>query len=254
MTDKIIAQAQEWLPNIPLTVVSQGAEAIVFATDTHPYSGDKPLIIKYRPKKSYRHAKIDAQITRLRSTGEARFMYKLNKLGVPAPMLVACDFDHGIIWMEKVGGRLPLGEASSLKNWLWHLERLGSNCVDEDVAQMLNEVGELVGKLHLNDMVHGDLTTSNVMLDDGHPCLIDFGLGDHLSLAEDRAVDLYVLERAVNSTHSVYAEQYNQWFHQGYERIHTEEKYRKGSAKRFKETMRKLEDVRLRGRKRSMIG
>ena len=254
MADKIIAQAQEWLPNIPLTVVSQGAEAIVFATDTHPYSGDKPLIIKYRPKKSYRHAKIDAQITRLRSTGEARFMYKLNKLGVPAPMLVACDFDHGIIWMEKVGGRLPLGEASSLKNWLWHLERLGSNCVDEDVAQVLNEVGELVGKLHLNDMVHGDLTTSNVMLDNGHPCLIDFGLGDHLSLAEDRAVDLYVLERAVNSTHSVYAEQYNQWFHQGYERIHTEEKYRKGSAKRFKETMRKLEDVRLRGRKRSMIG
>lgn len=62
-----------------------------------------------------------------------------------------------------------------------------------------------MGRLHDCDIVHGDLTTSNIMLRDENnsynPILIDFGLGMLKPTVEDKAVDLYVLERAFVSSH-----------------------------------------------------
>ena len=58
--------------------------------------------------------------------------------------------------------------------------------------------------MHAIDVIHGDLTTSNMLLRSTSPpsiVLIDFGLSYVSSLVEDKAVDLYVLERALASTH-----------------------------------------------------
>ncbi|EDK42298.1 serine/threonine-protein kinase BUD32 [Lodderomyces elongisporus NRRL YB-4239] len=276
MTEPLILQLQKHLPNIDLKIISQGAEALVFESKTHPYSNlphltnKSEFIIKYRPAKPYRHPKIDAQITKSRTSGEAKFMYKLNKLGIPCPSLILCDFANGIIWMEHLGKSLPNGTISSFKNWLWYLERSEydgktenkGKCTDESVQQLCKEVGVLIGRLHMNDMIHGDLTTSNIILQptsvlektQWQPALIDFGLSSFSGLPEDKAVDLYVLERAILSTHSDYADLYNTWLLEGYTAAHELSEFKKTGKKKYAETMKRLEEVRLRGRKRSMLG
>ncbi|RYP26063.1 hypothetical protein DL767_008166 [Monosporascus sp. MG133] len=135
----------------------------------------------------------------------------------------------------------------------------------------MRRVGEAVGALHRVGVVHGDLTTSNMMLRpfgggetaavnghrgaaadgddddarllDGEIVIIDFGLASQGSADEDRAVDLYVLERAFASTHPR-AEGLFPVLLDGY----------RGSFKQAPVVLRKLEDVRMRGRKRSMLG
>ena len=100
-------------------------------------------------------------------------------------------------------------------------------------------------------MIHGDLTSSNIILLESYePSLIDFGLSSFSGLAEDKAVDLYVLERAILSTHSLFSDTYNVWLLEGYELIHKQ----LNKSMKFKEVEKKLQDVRLRGRKRSMLG
>lgn len=128
-------------------------------------------------------------------------MYKLSKLGIACPALISCDLSNGIIWMENLGIDLPNGNVSSVKNWLWYLEREASesDCTGNRVKQVCFKVGQLIGRLHLADMIHGDLTTSNLILtgseESWEPALIDFGLSSFSGLAEDKAVDLYVLDR-----------------------------------------------------------
>ncbi|SGZ46966.1 CIC11C00000002201 [Sungouiella intermedia] len=255
MTDAILGQIEGLIPNIPLTVVSQGAEALVLSTDVHPYIPKKSkLVVKFRPSKPYRHPKIDAMITKSRTIGEAKFMAKLARVSIPAPALVLLDAPNGIIWMESIGDELANGTISSLKNWLWHLEKSGEDCISDHVQALLQNTGLVIGKLHMNDMIHGDLTTSNIILQGGQAYLIDFGLSSYSTLAEDKAVDLYVMERAVDSTHSDFAEKYNGWLLDGYKQTLCGEYGGKGGKKKYADTIKKLEDVRLRGRKRSMLG
>lgn len=255
MTDAILEAVGRHLPNIPVSVVSQGAEALVLVTDVHPYCANPSVtnpryIIKYRPSKPYRHPKIDAQITRNRTVGEAKFMSKLTKLGIPAPALISVDPAHGLIWMEYLGEVLPDGAVSSFKNQLWYLEKnKPTECLGTEVERLCRGVGRLIAQLHLNDMIHGDLTSSNILLSKGQPVLIDFGLSSYSGLAEDKAVDLYVLERAILSTHSAFSDSYNAWLLAGYEA-----EYKAAKGKKVGEIIKKLDDVRLRGRKRSMLG
>jgi TP53 regulating kinase-like protein len=124
---------------------------------------------------------------------------------------------------------------------------------EEALKGLLRRIGETVGRLHASGVVHGDLTTSNMMLRPasessspslaGTVILIDFGLATVSVSEEDRAVDLYVLERAFGSTHPR-QEQLFQEVITAYE----------SSYKGAKATVKKLEDVRMRGRKKSMLG
>lgn len=259
MTDKNIDRIRTLIPHIPLSIISQGAEAIVFDSCVHPYYNtlfDKSrCVVKYRPSKPYRHPKIDASITKTRTIGEIKFMAKLMKLGIPAPALILADIGNGIIWMEFRGSFLSNGQVSSLKNWLWQLEKslLPEKCVDLKVETCCFNVGKVIGQLHLNDMIHGDLTLSNILLENLEPILIDFGLSSYSSLAEDKAVDMYVLERALLSTHSMFADKYTMWVMDGYKNAHYSSSQKHG-PKVWKDTLNKLQDVRLRGRKQNMVG
>jgi len=157
-----------------------------------------------------------------------------------------------------------------------------ANVSDNDLLHLMRLIGAELARIHLAEVVHGDLTTSNMLLRvrpnslgplaapigsssltelsatssrDWEVVLIDFGLSSVSSLAEDRAVDLYVLERAFSSTHPASEHLYQEILQQygaELERSGRKEKGTKHSI--WKETGRRLDEVRLRGRKRSMIG
>jgi len=124
---------------------------------------------------------------------------------------------------------------------------------DEQLVELMRKVGNAVGGLHKAGIIHGDLTTSNLMLQkpksgtagdlDGEIVLIDFGLATQSVQDEDRAVDLYVLERAFGSTHPQ-AESLFQEVLRTYAKSYSSGKV----------VLKRLEEVRMRGRKKSMIG
>jgi TP53 regulating kinase-like protein len=135
---------------------------------------------------------------------------------------------------------------------------VGSVGAEEGLRALMRRIGGAVGRLHAVGVVHGDLTTSNMMLApekggaaageegglEGEIVLIDFGLAAQTVQEEDRAVDLYVLERAFGSTHPREEGMFGEVL----------EGYREAFPKGSKGTLRRLEDVRMRGRKKSMIG
>ena len=116
------------------------------------------------------------------------------------------------------------------------------------LTRVLKGIGETVAKLHNDGVIHGDLTTSNILVDAGNGdelVLIDFGLGFSEGSAEDKGVDLYVLERAFLSTHPNMEEQfavlldaYKSTLNKGERRV----------------VVAKYEEIRMRGRKRTMVG
>lgn len=264
MSQEIIDQVSKYLtPNIPLSLISQGAEAVVFTTNVHPYlplnnGSNTKYVIKYRPPKRYRHPSIDKSLTKHRTLSESRLLSKLYQIpGLKVPELIACDSYNGCIWIEFLGEDLPDNKGfSNLKNFLWMYSVDPYNDIVKDT---LIKVGEQIGLLHWNDYCHGDLTSSNIVLVRSKenkelwvPHLIDFGLGSTSNLVEDKGVDLYVLERAILSTHSSFADRYNEWLMTGFKKVY--ESQGNLGAKKLKEITKRFEEVRLRGRKRSMLG
>ncbi|KAJ1497834.1 TP53 regulating kinase [Coelomomyces lativittatus] len=106
------------------------------------------------------------------------------------------------------------------------------------------QIGRGIAQLHQFDIIHGDLTTSNMLYHENQIFFIDFGLAYTSTLVEDKAVDLYVLEKAILSTHPVLAAELMESILTTYKVTFSESK----------SILRKLDEVRLRGRKRSMVG
>lgn len=227
----------------PKTLISQGAEALVYRTTF--LLPTLPALLKHRPRKSYRHPTLDARLTKHRVLSEARLLVRARSIGIPVPAVYFVDEARGQIFMEWIEGH-------SVRQVLDGI--LASEGGAEKADRMMVGVGEAVGRLHKADIVHGDLTTSNLMVrrvgdeggeerGEGEIVLIDFGLGQVSTQDEDKAVDLYVLERAFSSTHPKAEKLF-----QGVLKAYGE------SYKGSKVVLRRLQDVRMRGRKRSMVG
>ncbi|KAI9353343.1 TP53-regulating kinase-like protein [Zopfochytrium polystomum] len=121
----------------------------------------------------------------------------------------------------------------------YHIDSRGTS------TDLASRIGTFLASMHDLDIIHGDLTSSNMMLREETSSLviIDFGLSSVSSLAEDKAVDLYVLERALASAHGDVAD----FFHEVLVVY-------KSKSKIGKQVLQKLDEVRLRGRKRDMTG
>lgn len=129
---------------------------------------------------------------------------KCRRFGVSTPTVYHVDAASGSIFMERIDG-------VSLKQFVIDHNALSSSLADA-VRAAIGALARAVAALHNADIIHGDLTSSNCLVrhraaaaDDGAPlalALIDFGLGFFSAMAEDKAVDLYVLERALVSTHA----------------------------------------------------
>ncbi|KEG15135.1 protein kinase [Trypanosoma grayi] len=245
------------------TVLSQCAESKVYECNFYNYRA----VCKHRFPKMYRHPVLDHKLREQRTVREARALVRCRKHGVEAPTVFAVDRDRCAIVMERIDGLMV---RDVLNN-----EQGGVSALAE---RLLRGMGEVVGLLHSADIIHGDLTTSNFMcrgqhldkeegrehqqrgqvpqmfvrgLAAGTSCreglvVLDFGLVVDKNSAEERAVDLYVLERAIKSSHPFLEHVASSLVLDGYHRtidVH------KGAA-----TVARLEAVRARGRKRSMVG
>src|SRR3989344_635532 len=159
--------------------IAQGAEASIYSLGE--------TILKERQSKSYRLPEIDESLRKFRTRREAKILQKLGELQFPAPhVLDFCDKRMSIT-MDFVPGE-------KLKDVLQHAT---------NTEVLAKEIGSTIGFLHSKDMVHGDLTTSNMILhqETGKVHFIDFGLAAFSEKAEDKAVDLFLLDRALESVH-----------------------------------------------------
>ncbi|KAL5702228.1 non-specific serine/threonine protein kinase [Ranunculus cassubicifolius] len=215
-----------------LVLLKQGAEARVFESN---FVGKKS-VVKERFSKKYRHPTLDSKLTLKRLNAEARCMTKARKLGVPTPVLYAVDPLLHTLTFEYVMG-------PSVKDVFLEFGLHGVN--EEQMGNIAKQIGDSIAKLHDGGLIHGDLTTSNMLIRSGSNqlILIDFGLSSTSSLPEDKAVDLYVLERALLSMHSSCGNVMDRIL----------AAYRK-SSKQWCSTLNKLAQVRQRGRKRTMVG
>ncbi|TFK22510.1 hypothetical protein FA15DRAFT_671477 [Coprinopsis marcescibilis] len=248
--------------------ISQGAEARVFKTYLSPPLPTaaagfnaasppqvSPILLKHRFKKAYRHEILDTALTKARVAGEARALLKCLRSGVNVPSILMVDAQEGMLGLEWIDGHsvrqlLPGGEEEEDDDPVTAdsgEDPLTPYCIDADTITQL--IGAQLAKLHKADIVHGDLTTSNMMVRRGRAgtevVLIDFGLSFTSTLVEDKAVDLYVLERAFASTHPDSEPMFAKVL----------ESYGKGlGQKEWGVVNKRLDEVRLRGRKRSMVG
>jgi len=161
-------------------IIQQGAEAVI--------SLDEDKIIKNRLKKGYRLDELDKKLRKSRTKAEAKIIGKLKEV-IPVPKIIESDDKENIV-MEYVDGK-----------------KLSGCLEDLDLKKVCKLIGENIGKMHDNDIIHGDLTTSNMILKDDKVFFIDFGLAFHSHKIEDKAVDLHLLKQALNAKHFKIAEE-----------------------------------------------
>ena len=198
-------------------LIAQGAEAKLFLEDGR--------ILKERFAKTYRIPEIDDKLRGFRTRREAKVLHKLEMINFPAPKLIKSDEKEQIL-IEKIDGKL-------VKDIL---EKKKYNRLSE-------EIGKKVAVLHNNLIIHGDLTTSN-MIYSKEIYFIDFGLSFFSEKAEDKAVDLHLLKEALESKHYKICEEAFKIVLESY----------KKEAKKSAETLKRLEKVEKRGRYRAKRG
>ena len=203
-------------------IIYRGAEAEIVLSE---YLGKK-VVQKKRVTKSYRIKEIDSHLISSRTKEEAKLISESRKSGVPVPILYDVDLQKGIITMQYLNGK-------RIKDII--------NDLDESKRKKLCiKIGESIAKLHNCDIIHGDITTSNMILLDNRIYFIDFGLGNKCDEIEARGVDLHVLMEAFESTHSKYPQCFK----------YVLEGYKKEYNSNANAVVNKIDDIVRRGRYR----
>lgn len=170
--------------NVKSELIRIGAEAVISKLE---WNGFK-LVSKHRVPKPYRMPDLDKWVRDRRTLHEAKIILSLRKLGVPCPAVVLMDRSTATLYLQHI-------EGSELKKVLDKLSR-------ESIESIAFRLGEIVGKMHLGRVAHGDLTTSNIILDEVRNIyLIDFGLSMVTDDLEELAVDVHLLDRSLESVH-----------------------------------------------------
>jgi len=197
---------------ICMVIIAQGAEAILTRKGNE--------VIKDRVKKGYRIAEIDNKIRKQRTRKEARLLGKAGLL-IPVPKVIKLDENKSEIILEFIDGKKLSENLDKLKNSL----------------EICKTIGKQIAILHDSGIIHGDLTTSNMIYSKGKLYFIDFGLGYESSNVEDKAVDLHLIKQALEAKHFRHYEKYWKAIVFGY-----------ASSKHSKLVLGRLEKVELRGR------
>jgi TP53 regulating kinase and related kinases len=183
-------------------LLKKGAEASLFLTDWH----ERKVIIKVRIPKKYRPAELDEQIRSYRTVHEPQLMHEAKAAGVATPLIYMVNVPESSITMEYIEGQ----QIKQVLNQVPKAER-------HDICM---KIGESIAHLHSHGLIHGDLTTSNMILNpEGQIFFVDFGLGEKNSELEAQGVDLHLLKRALQSTHYQYWEECFQNVQCGYTSI-----------------------------------
>ncbi|MEI7719191.1 MAG: KEOPS complex kinase/ATPase Bud32 [archaeon] len=190
--------------------LAQGAEAII--------TRDKNKVTKHRISKSYRHKEIDEKIRKSRTRKEANILKKAKELKISVPELLN---------QEEYSLEMEFIEGDRLSDTLNSYE-------EKKQFTVLKKLGTEVAKLHMNDIIHGDLTTSNTILKGEQVYIIDFGLGFISKRVEDKAVDLHLIKQALEAKHFQNYEKLFEKFLETYSKDHKE-------AKQILERFKKVE-------------
>jgi len=183
-------------------LVKKGAEASLFLED---WQGRR-VIMKRRLPKKYRLPEIDEKIRAYRTVHESQLLHHAKKAGVLTPTIFMVDLTDSNIIMEFVEGK--------------QVKQILDNLSSEERQSLSRHIGELIGRLHCNSIIHGDLTTSNMILTPrGKVVFVDFGLGEKTVELELRGVDLHLMKRAFQSTHFRYAEECFNAVLEGYAKV-----------------------------------
>jgi TP53 regulating kinase-like protein len=204
-------------------LIKKGAEASLYLVKWH----GRKAIMKKRLSKKYRPPMLDEQIRTFRTIHEPQLMHEAKKAGVPTPTIFLVDVKDATIIMEFIEGK-------QVKQLLR----------DADKSMRKNlcfTIGELIGKLHRHGVIHGDLTTSNMILgSEGKIFFVDFGLGEKAMELEARGVDLHLMKRALQSTHFLFTEECFGAVIDGYSKVL--------DAETVKNVLAKIREIEKRGR------
>jgi Kae1-associated kinase Bud32 len=200
-------------------LVKRGAEAELRTTE---FLG-RPAVEKFRKAKAYRLDVLDDELRRSRIRHETRLMAEARAAGVAVPILYDIDVIENKIIMEFIEG--PTAKDV--------LDKGGPVAV-----KVAGAIGEIVGRLHRAGIIHGDLTTSNMIVRDARIVMIDFSLGGKEDGVEARGVDLHLLKEALGSAHARAASYYKAALNG----------YRKTMGKAAEEVISKVKEIESRGR------
>lgn len=196
-----------------MKIFYRGAEAIL------QKSGNK--ITKHRISKGYRHPSLDEKIRKLRTRSESKIMEKASKI-IPVPAIISLDEKKKTIKLEYIKGK-----------------RLSKILEEISLIAVCRQIGKSLAKLHDAGIIHGDLTTSNLIYNEKEKKVyfIDFGLSFHSNKVEDKAVDLHLIKEALESKHSKIHEKAFKYILEGYM-----------TSKKYNEIIVRLKVVEKRGR------
>jgi len=203
--------------------MKKGAEANLYLEEWH----GRKVIMKRRLAKAYRLSQLDSTVRAQRTLHEPLLIHRAKEAGVPTPTIFMVDLADSNIIMEYVEGK----QVKQVLNGLSPKEKL----------LLCRHIGSLIGRLHKNGIIHGDLTTSNMVLTcAGKIYFVDFGLGEYSDELEARGVDLHLMKRALQSTHYKYAKECFGAVMRGYARVVGEET--------AKNVLGKISEIERRGR------
>ena len=180
-----------------MKLVKKGAEADIYVTIWNGLDS----ILKIRKKKDYRVHSLDMRIRTLRTIREAKMISEAKSFGITTPLVYFVDEKKCEIYLQLIKGKLvrdlPLNK----------------------IIKACKEIGEIVGTLHKNGIMHGDLTTSNFILSNQGLVILDFGLSQKTDKVDDHAIDLRLFKEVLNSAHAQIVEDAWISFILGYRKI-----------------------------------
>ena len=195
-------------------LIKKGAEASLFLEMWH----NRKVIMKRRLPKKYRIPELDRMIRSQRTVHEPNIIHKAKEAGVPTPTIFMVDLAEANIIMEFVEGK-------QIKEILDHVS-------SEERLRLSSLIGRMIGRLHKHGIIHGDLTTSNMILTPyGKVVFVDFGLSERSVELEPKGVDLHLMKRALQSTHYKHAKECFKAVMNGYGEAVGEEEAKKVTAK-----------------------
>lgn len=180
-----------------MKLIKKGAEADIYLTKYN----DAKAILKIRKIKNYRNPTLDNNIRKQRTIKESQTLSLVKSYGIFAPLVYFVNLKNSSIIMQYIPGK-PVHDLS-----------------DSKIISLSKKMGSLVGTMHKNGLMHGDLTTSNFIFYKNEIYLIDFGLSQNSIKPEDHAVDLRLIKEILNSAHAKIMQETWKNFLSGYKSV-----------------------------------
>ena len=195
-------------------LIKRGAEASLYLEMWH----NRKVIMKRRHPKLYRTPELDTMIRSQRTAHEPNIIHQAKEAGVPTPTIFRVDMEEANIVMEFVEGK--------------QVKEVLDTVSKEERLRLSTVIGRMIGRLHKHGIIHGDLTTSNMILTPYNKIVfVDFGLSERSVELEPKGVDLHLMKRALQSTHYKHATECFKEVMKGYAESVGQEEAKKVAAK-----------------------